>query len=201
MGKNNRTGKSDITPGAAALPRESQLKKAIYESKLQEMRQTYWVHMTAARLVFKNQPDILINLKLDEKQNHSLFPFTQQAKFFYRKILQDDQLRESMEQYGVTKEDMDLAHLKLKDLESNKFWKKQYEDELNQGEYELQESFQRLKAWMEDFEKASREAFKDTPKHLVTLGFEKSVEDALERQKRDERRKWKNKHEERNDDK
>lgn len=201
MGNNEEIEKTGITPGAAPLPRESQLKKAVYESKLQEMRGTYWVDMTTARIVFKNESETLISLKLDEVQNHSLYPFTQNAKFFYRRILQDDRLCEKMNGHGVTREKIELTLLKLKDLESNKFWKKQCEDEFNQGEYQLQESYQRLKEWMDDFEKASREAFKDTPKHLVTLGFEKSVEEALERQKKDERRKWKKKHEERNEDK
>lgn len=197
MGNNDEAGKFDRTPGGTPLPRETQLKKAIYEAKLQEMRGIYWVDMTAARLVFKNEPTALVIMKLDEKQNHGLFPFTQQAKFFYRRILQDDYMRDKMEQFGITREEMELSLLKLKDLEGNKFWKKQYEEELNEGEYELQESYQRLKVWMDDFEKASRNAFKDEPRHLVTLGFEKSVEDALERQKKDERRKWKNKRDER----
>jgi hypothetical protein len=57
----------------------------------------------------------------------------------------------------------------------------------------MMESMEKLVDFMEGFEAASREAFKDEPQHLVTLGMEKSVEDAIERRKLDERRKWKNK--------
>lgn len=191
MGKDNDKNNTTSTPNNKTIPRETQLKKTLYEEKRLEIKRMYWVHMTSVRLLFKNDAAILIQLLLVEKHDSRIYPWTQQAKEFYRKVIHNETILERLTEYGIRKENLELAQLKLKELEGNKFWKKQCDDEWTEGEYKLQESFLKLQEWMDDFEETSREAFKDQPEYLVKLGFEKSVEDALERQKKDERRKWK----------
>ncbi|MDQ1352231.1 MAG: hypothetical protein QG657_2537 [Acidobacteriota bacterium] len=185
-------------PGAssnARLPRESQLKMSQYRFKLQEIKRLYWVHMTAARIIFKNDFSTMRSLGLHETSWDVLFPWTRQAREFYQKVLHNEEILGKMMDYGITREELELGLLKLKDLEGNKYWKKQCNEEEAAGEYRLQESLAKLEEYMEDFKWVSRQAFKDQPQYLVTLGIEKSLEDAIESVKRDERRQWKTKSE------
>jgi hypothetical protein len=196
MNNDNDTAKNEPgTPNNIQLPRESQLKKAQYQAKLYAAQHMYRVHMTAARIIFKADMTVLTSLALQETRWDSIFPWTRQAKEFYRKVLYNEEILGKMIDYGITREELELALLKLKDLEGNKYWKKQCNEEDAAGEYRLMGHMEKLVEYMEDFEYVSRLAFKDKPQYLVTLGFEKSLEDAIESQKRDERRKWKTKSE------
>ncbi|HLP45231.1 MAG TPA: hypothetical protein VK469_04755 [Candidatus Kapabacteria bacterium] len=173
------------------LPRESQLKMSQYLSKLQVIRRMYWIHMTVARFIFKNDLRAMSSLALQETRWDLIFPWTRQAKEFYQKTLYNEEFLGKMIESGISREELELGLLKLKDLEGNKYWKKQCDEEYVDVEYRLSEVTARLAQHMQECEYASRQAFKDQPQHLVTLGFEESVEDVIERQKRDERRKWK----------
>lgn len=175
------------------VPRDTMLRKAIYEAKLFGARRGFWVHATAARFLFKDDIPTLTRLGLHEKRDTRLYPWTQQAKHFYVKALKDDNVIQKLNQYDIPEDELETRLKKLKELEGNKFWKKQTDEEWAKGEYRMMESMEKLADFMEGFEAASRDAFKDKPEYLVTLGMEKSVEEAIERQKLDERRKWKNK--------
>jgi hypothetical protein len=188
MGENN-----DQDTNNNHIPRDTMLRKAIYEAKLFGARRGFWVHATAARLLFKDDIPTLTRLGLHETQHTALYAWTQQAKHFYVKALKDDKVLQKLNQYHIPEEELETRLQKLNELEKNKFWKKQTDKEWARGEYRMMESMEKLVDFMEGFEAASREAFKDEPQHLVTLGMEKSVEDAIERRKLDERRKWKNK--------
>lgn len=183
---NNDTDNNNIR-----LPRESQLKMSQYLSKLQAIRRMYWIHITVARFIFKNDLRAMISLALQETRWDLIFPWTRQAKEFYQKTLYNEEFLGKMIEYGISREELELGLLKLKDLEGNKYWKKQCDEEYVDVEYRLSEVTARLAKHMQECEYASRQAFKDHPQHLVTLGFEESLEDVIESQKRDERRKWK----------
>lgn len=179
------------TPNNIQLPRESQLKKSQYLSKLRVIQRMYWIHMTVARFIFKDDLGAITSLALQETRWNLNFPWTRQAREFYQKALYNEEFLVKMVDYGISREELELGLLKLKDLEGNKYWKKQCEEEYVDVEYRLSEVKERLAKHMQECEYASRQAFKDQPQHLVTLGFEESLEDAIESQKRDERRKWK----------
>jgi len=192
MKKDNNTDKNEPdTPNNVQLPRESQLKMSQYLSKLQAIRRMYWIHATAARGIFKENMGAMVSLSLQQTRWGFISPWTQQAKEFYQKVLHNEDLLKKMIDYGISSEELELGLLKLKDLEGNKFWRKQCNEEYVAGEYRLSEVMARLANQMQECEIASRQAFKDQPEILVHLGLEKSVEDAIESQKRDERRKWK----------
>lgn len=177
------------------LPRESQLKMSQYLSKLQEIQRLYWIHMTAARIIFENDFGSMRLLALQETRWKSIYPWTQQGKEFYQKVLHNEEILRKIIDYGISMEELELGLLKLKDLEGNKYWKKQCNEDYIAGEYRLSQVMAKLAANMQECEIASRQAFKDQPEILVELGLEKSVEDAIESVKRDERRKWKTKSE------
>ncbi len=179
------------TPNNVQLPRESQLKMSQYLSKLHAIQRMYWIHMTVARIIFKNDLGAIISLALQETRWDLIYPWTRQAKEFYQKALYNEEILVKMIEYGISREELELALLKLKDLEGNKYWRKQCNEQYVDVEYRMSEVQARLVKHMQEYEYASRQAFKDKPQHLVTLGFEESLEDAIESQKRYERRKWK----------
>lgn len=192
----NNTDKNE--PGATSnvrLPRESQLKMSQYQSKLKAVRRMYLIHVTAARIIFKNNMVTMISLGIHETRWDLIFPWTKQAREFYQKVLHNEEILGKMIDYGISREEPEQMLLKLKDLEGNKYYKKQSQEETVKVNYQLSEANAKIAKDMEYYEWASRQAFKDKPQHLVTLGFEKSVEDAIESFKRDERRQWKTKSE------
>jgi hypothetical protein len=152
--------------------------------------------MTAARLIFKGDVATLTYLGLQETRFDALYPWTRQTKNFYLNVLDKDEILEKLIQYGISEEDLVESLSKLNELEGNKYWKKQVDEEWAEGEYKLQESFGKLREWMTEFEDTVRVACKEAPEQVVKLGFEESVEDVIERQKLDERRAWKKRLEE-----
>lgn len=192
----NNTDKNE--PGAKSntrLPRESQLKMSQYQSKLKAVRRMYWIHVTAARIIFKNNIVTMISLGIHETRWDLIFPWTKQAREFYQKVLHNEEILGKMIDYGITREELEQCLLKLKELEGNKYYKKQSQEESVKVNYQLSEANAKIVKDMEYYEWASRQAFKDKPQILVDLGFEKSVEDAIESFKRDDRRQWKTKSE------
>jgi hypothetical protein len=147
--------------------------------------------MTAARLLFKGDMSTLTSLGLHETQFDTLYPWTMQAKKFYLNVLEKDEILQELIRFGFREDDLVESLSKLNELEANKYWRKQTDEEWAEGEYKLQQSFKDLQEWMGEFEDTVRIACKDKPEYVVKLGFEDSVEDVIERQKLDERRTWK----------
>lgn len=183
--------KYEILKDSDQSSRANGLRESIYMAKLYGVKRRSWKHMTAARLIFKGDVPTLTYLGLHETRFDALYPWTRQTKNFYLKVLDTDEILEKLIQYGISEEDLVEGLSKLNELEGNKYWKKQVDEEWAEGEYKLQESYGKLKEWMTEFEDTVRVACKDKPEHVVKLGLEKSVEDVIERQKLDERRAWK----------
>lgn len=194
MGSNKDKRKSRPDNGQA--PRETRIKKDLFTAALHDARAAYWGHVTSARMVFKSDLHATLYLELYRTRIPALAGWTLQAKEFYRKALYKEEILEKMAGYGIPKITLEACLARIKNLEGSKFWRKQTHDEWAKGEYVLQQKIEEAQKNFFEIADASREAFKDTPETIVKLGLENSVEDVVERQKRDERRKWKKKLEE-----
>ncbi|MCP5046168.1 MAG: hypothetical protein GY940_03290 [bacterium] len=187
----NDNDKNNNMSGNSHIPLRSRQKRDLFEARLHEVKRTFWIHMTAARIIFKSDTDILIQLLLNETRMKNLHPWAQGAKECYRRILNNEEVTGKLVEYGIPREEMELCLMKIKDLEVQKLWRIQVQKEWGKGEYEFQEAWKKFKDWMADFEDASYQAMEDQPELLVRMGMEKSVEDAIQTQEKRKRRKWK----------
>ncbi len=199
MGSSKDKRKSTANHGQT--PRETQLKKDMFIAALHEAKAQYWGHVASARIAFKTDRTTTAYLGIHLPEITALGGWTRQAKEFYRKTLNKEEIPEKLAEYGIPKITLETCLARLKNLEGSKFWRKQTQEEWAKGEYVLQQTLEKAKKSFYEMADVSREAFKDTPENIVKLGLENSVEDVIERQKRDERRKWKKKAEEKNEGK
>jgi len=174
----------------ARLPRETQLKKTQYQAKLLEVQQMYWIHMTAARIIFKSDRIALNTLDLQETRWDSIFSWTGQAKEFYHKLLHTGEFLKKMTAYGINGEELEQGLLKLKELEEDKYWKKQCNDEDIPGKYRPVNLVEKIRELADAAEKASHRTFQEELKHRLKKFFDKAMEKAIEKKKRQIQREW-----------
>ncbi len=185
-------GKTNDQDTNHRVPRETSFKKAVYEATLFGLRKKYWVHVTAARYLFKDDIVAFALLHLHKTRFAHLYPWTRQAKDFYRKILKNDEAIKKLTQYDISEQELKTTLKQLKELEGNKFWKKQTHEDWARSEYKFQQAYKEARETFTKVAEVSHTAFKDQPETLVELGLGKSIEEVLEKQEKDQRRRWKN---------
>jgi len=177
------------TPNNVRLPRETQLKKAQYQAMLLEVQQMYWIHMTTARIIFKSDIIAMNTLDLQETRWDSIFSWTSQAKEFYHNVLHTDEFLKKMIAYGITGEELEQGLLKLKELEGDKYWKKQCNEEDAPGKSRPVNLVEKIRELAAAAEKASRRTFQEELKHRLEKFFAKAMEKAIEKKKKQMQRK------------
>ncbi|MCU0288138.1 MAG: hypothetical protein MUF15_17295 [Acidobacteria bacterium] len=152
MNKNNDTI-NNIADSFDNAQLPSDLKKAQCLAKIQAIQHPYWIHMTAARIIFKNDLTILNDLDIKSIHCDSIISWSQQARDFYHKILYNDEILKKIATFGITREELESVFFKLKELEGNKYWKKYWKEKMS--------------GWLSVLENDLRETYKDDPEKLA----------------------------------
>ncbi|MCP5103294.1 MAG: hypothetical protein GY950_07945 [bacterium] len=121
------------------IPLETQVKKTQFQADWQQLQAVYWIHVTSARLLFKNDLRNFTILALSEKRIKFLFGWTRQAKEFYQTALKEDEIILKFSENGIPKEDLERCLANLKTLERNKLWRS------TKSEYRISKQIQNFK--------------------------------------------------------
>jgi hypothetical protein len=137
----------------------------------EKLDRLYTAHRKLAAIAFKNEPDRLTALALDEARKKSLSGSFSQAWRFYSHLIEDEQAIEALGRFRITREQLEEGFTLLKQIET-----------LNQAQEDEKSGAQRatkardaavdeLHEWMSELKTVARIALADDPQLLESLQF------------------------------
>ncbi len=124
-------------------------------------------HVKVARIAFRDEGEFLHALKIDKFANGS-WPLVRQAQHFYSHLVLN---ATAMDAYGISQAILEQAKASVDALLDNKRERTRKKGQAEDSTKDKQKAFAELKAWVVEFWKAARFAFRDKPQILESFGI------------------------------
>ncbi|WPP51385.1 hypothetical protein [Catalinimonas niigatensis] len=139
-----------------------------FREELQGVKATHAVHRKLAKIAYASDKSMQTQLSLQGKLTFVVDKWLTYANNFYTLLLKDSS---RMAQYGVSAEELAQMQASVQALMANRNKHIACKGEAQHATQKRNEVIRKLDAWMSDFRKAARFAFKDEPQMLEMLGI------------------------------
>lgn len=142
---------------------------AAFATQLEILTTTYTTDRKKARIIFKNQPEVLTNLRLRGRQPYAIASQLEDIKLFYTTLQKEEALRTPLKRLKI-----DEAHLsaQLTQLEKTNAAYATYMQEKGENQHATKEKNKALDAvgkWVSEFFNIAKIALEDKPQLLESL--------------------------------
>lgn len=139
-----------------------------FKADLQTARKAFSLHVTIARLAFRDEADILHKLPVKRIKSR-LDEWLSQALTFYKKAVPHAQVLER--NYSLSLEELQQSAAMIESIIAVRNQRLQKKGEAEEATRTRNQGIRELKAWLTEFRSVARIALKDTPQLLEALGI------------------------------
>lgn len=150
--------------------REEEVSALAFQEKYQELHQTYIIHRKKARIVFDENAEALITLKLRGSAARSIAKSIEEMNAFYQILDTTETLLTPLAQLKIKGQDIKNQLQNLTNVSKLYADYLQEKGESQQATKDKNNSFDALDKWVSKFYKVAKIALEDRPQLLESLG-------------------------------
>jgi len=141
-----------------------------FMDKKKQLEDTYSLHRKKAKVVFRNEPEIMKRLIIDGTVPKAYVNWLEIVKKFYTEVLADTTLQTKLSRLKVSVEDLNAANTLITELETARAVYMKEKDESQDATTAKDNVFAKLDSWMSEFYAVARIALEDNIQLLEALG-------------------------------
>lgn len=141
----------------------------LFTQKIGEVSEIYSTDRKKARIVFKDEPDTLINLRLKGKPSQSIAAMLDDMKVFYTTIQQNESLLNPLKRLKISAEHITQQIQKLTDTEKAYADYTREKGESQQATKDKNLAFSNMEKWVREFYSIAKIALEDKPQLLESV--------------------------------
>jgi hypothetical protein len=141
------------------------------ENQRDQIHKIYMKHITLARLAFQKNSSVAASLDLFSRRKKAFTPWLMQAKLFYANLLQNEEQKTALAEFGVTTEQLEEVQKMLSEIESIHNAQQKEKGEAQEATQERDDAFEKLDEWLSDFFTVARLALQDKSQLLEAFGI------------------------------
>lgn len=140
-----------------------------YRKKLEQLTEVYNNHRKRAKVVFKDQPEVLKKLVLTGASARNRAMLIKEIEMFYLGLDQEEALLNAVKIMKITTEQVKSQLEKLKEVQEAHASYLQEKGENQQATKEKDEAFVNLEKWVREFYSVAKIALEDKPQLLESV--------------------------------
>lgn len=141
-----------------------------FKSRFDEMVSLYYKDRKKAKIVFKDQPDVLRSLEIKGQVSKSIANLLSDARIFYRMIFDNAEWRSAVEILKISSDDIANQLRKIEEITQLYDAYLQGKGTSQQATKDKDKAFSDLEKWVKDFYAVAKIALEDRPQLLESLG-------------------------------
>jgi hypothetical protein len=142
-----------------------------FKSKQEELDEIYSLHRKKAKVVFRNEPEVLKRLNLDGSMPQAYVKWFETVKKFYKEVLADKQIQNKLARLKITLEELTNTDNKITELDAARAEYLKERGESQDATKQKDAVFAQIDDWMSEFYAVARIALEDNPQLLEALGL------------------------------
>ena len=139
-----------------------------YQDELSTVRARYSEHRAVAKVIFRNQPDVLSRLLLNQRQPRRQSDWLAQMQAFYQLITE---YSKDMQKLGIKAEELAQTQTMLTGLSELRAQRLQCKGDAESATEKRNQLLAELRGWQQEFIQVAKMALKDDPQLLEMLGI------------------------------
>lgn len=143
----------------------------VFEQKMNEIAEIFATDRKKARIVFKDQPDVLLNLRLKGRIAQSISSLLDDMRVFYTTLQQNIELANPLNRLKVTYDHINSQVQKITEVEkSYSDYNREKAESQQQATKNKNKAFRDLEKWVREFYAIAKIALEDRPQLLEAVG-------------------------------
>lgn len=141
-----------------------------FQEKYQNFQKIHTTHRKKAKIVFDDNAEAFLQLKLKDTPARAIAKFLEEAKAFYQLISTTETLMIPLKQLKITEQEIMKQLQLLKEVEQAHADYQKEKGESQQATKDKNDAFEALDKWVAKFFKVAKIALEDKPQLLEILG-------------------------------
>ena len=141
-----------------------------FQEKYQNFQKIYITHRKKAKIVFDDNPEVFLQLKLKNTPARVIAKFLEETRAFYQLLNTTETLMTPLKQLKVTEQDIEKQLQLLTDVEQAYADYQKEKGESQQATKDKNNAFDALDKWVVRFFKVAKIDLEDKPQLLESLG-------------------------------
>ena len=141
-----------------------------FQEKYQNFQKIHTIHRKKAKIVFDDNAEAFLQLKLKDTPARAIAKFLEKAKAFYQLISTTETLMTPLKQLKITEQEITKQLQLLKEVEQAHADYQKEKGESQQATKDKNDAFEALDKWVAKFFKVAKIALEDKPQLLEILG-------------------------------
>ncbi len=141
-----------------------------FQEKYQNFQKIHTTHRKKAKIVFDDNAEAFLQLKLKDTPARAIAKFLEEAKAFYQLISTTETLMTPLKQLKITEQEITKQLQLLKEVEQAHADYQKEKGESQQATKDKNDAFEALDKWLAKFFKVAKIALEDKPQLLEILG-------------------------------
>ena len=141
-----------------------------FQEKYQNFQKIHTTHRKKAKIVFDDNAEAFLQLKLKDTPARAIAKFLEEAKAFYQLISTTETLMTPLKQLKITEQEITKQLQLLKEVEQAHADYQKEKGERQQATKDKNDAFEALDKWLAKFFKVAKIALEDKPQLLEILG-------------------------------
>lgn len=141
-----------------------------YQKIYTEVTQMYSSHRKRAKIIFKNDENILRNLRINGASVRTKSEYTEDIKVFYGTLSHSEELKNKLKQVKVFPEEIEEQLIKINQVKTAYEDYLKHKGESQQSTKDKNKAFDSLDKWVKDFYQIAKLTFEDRPQLLEIFG-------------------------------
>lgn len=141
-----------------------------FQEKYQNFQKIHTTHRKKAKIVFDDNAEAFLQLKLKDTPARAIAKFLEEAKAFYQLISTTETLMTLLKQLKITEQEITKQLQLLKEVEQAHADYQKEKGESQQATKDKNNAFEALDKWVVKFFKVAKIALEDKPQLLEILG-------------------------------
>lgn len=142
----------------------------VFEQKMNEIAEIFATDRKKARIVFKDQTDVLLNLRLKGRIAQSISSLLDDMRVFYTTLQQNIELANPLNRLKVTYDHINSQVQKITEVEKSYSNYNREKAESQQATKDKNKAFRDLEKWVREFYAIAKIALEDRPQLLEAVG-------------------------------
>lgn len=138
--------------------------------KLDELSNVFSTDRKKARIIFKDQNDVLINLRLKGRVSQSISSILDDMRVFYTSLQQNQDFLAALNRLKVNEEHVNTQLQKLTDVEKSYAEYIKEKGESQQATRDKNQAIKDIEKWVREFYAIAKIALEDKPQLLESVG-------------------------------
>jgi len=143
---------------------------SIFSEKREQLADTYSLHRKKAKVIFKNDQQILERLALTGSLTSAYVSWLETVKKFYKEVLKQEDLQTKLSRLKITVEELNATNTLIDELEAARAEYLKEKGESQDATEAKDTAFAELDDWMSEFYAVAKIAMEDNIQLLEALG-------------------------------